>query len=405
MLEFSNIDKDFSVYKNNDVYLFGASKAGIKIKEILEKNGVHIKGFIDNNKEKSGRKFYNTYVFSFSDYLKINQNIHGILIQISSTFEKEIIIQLENSKIYNYITYTEFMVRTKQLGKYLVSKENQELKEWFYKCDWYDRTLTNMKELNDFYFEKKGLVKENILNLNCAAPKTGNSTIVSSFSYHWRNPVSLQHSLKFLDKKFYNILKNEKIRMVIGIREPIKQNISIMFQIIDSEFWDLDEFWDGGGNVQKIFDNYIIGKSSKKCWYNILKEKIHYNYLVQDFFEQQLKEFLGIDIYKTEFDKQNGYSIYKFDNIEIFIYQLEKLSKIFGKLAEFLNVGDIRMVLDNAAEKKWYNKQYKKAQENIILSKEYFESCYTGKYINHFYSDEDIIKFRDIWKNNVQNSL
>ncbi|MEZ3422461.1 MAG: hypothetical protein K1W39_01955, partial [Lachnospiraceae bacterium] len=108
--------------------------------------------------------------------------------------------------------------------------------------------------------------------------------------------------------------------MIIGIREPIKQNISVMFQITDSELWDLDEFWDGGGNVQEIFDNYIIGKSSKKCWYNILKEKIHYNYLVQDFFKQQLEAFFGIDIYKMAFDKQSGYSIYKFDNIEIFIY-------------------------------------------------------------------------------------
>lgn len=405
MLEFSKIDKDFNVYKNNDVYLFGASKAGIKVKEILEKNGVHIKGFIDNNELKHGTEFCGINVFSFSDYLKVSKDTTSTLIQISSTFEKEIITQLENNKIYNYITYTEFSIRIRQLGRYLVSRENQKLKEWFYECDWCDRILTNMMEINNFYFEKKGLTGESILNLNCAPPKTGNSTIVSSLNYYWKDPVSLQHSLKFLDKKLYNILQNEKIRMIIGIREPIKQNISVMFQITDSELWDLDEFWDGGGNVQEIFDNYIISKSSKKCWYNILKEKIHYNYLVQDFFKQQLEAFFGIDIYKMAFDKQSGYSIYKFDNIEIFIYQVEKLSKIFRKLSGFLKAGNIQIILDNTAEEKWYNKQYKKAQKNIVLSKEYFEACYTEKYIKHFYSDEDIMRFKDIWKNNIQNNL
>ena len=88
MLEFSKIDKDFNVYKNNDVYLFGASKAGIKVKEILEKNGVHIKGFIDNNELKHGTEFCGINVFSFSDYLKVSKDTTSTLIQISSTFEK-----------------------------------------------------------------------------------------------------------------------------------------------------------------------------------------------------------------------------------------------------------------------------------------------------------------------------
>lgn len=112
--------------------------------------------------------------------------------------------------------------------------------------------------------------------------------------------------------------------------------------------------------------------------------------------------FLGIDIYTKEFDKKRGYSVYQFGNVEIFIYQLEKLNVVFSELAKFLGRESACMRLGNDAEMKWYNRYYKKAQKDIVLSKEYVETCYTGKYIKHFYSEEDIIKFRSIWKHNIK---
>ena len=36
MLEFSKIDKELEVYKNSNVFIFGASKAGLNIKHFFE---------------------------------------------------------------------------------------------------------------------------------------------------------------------------------------------------------------------------------------------------------------------------------------------------------------------------------------------------------------------------------
>ena len=46
MLGFSKIDKDFLIYKNSKVYLFGAGRLGKRCKNILEKQGICISGFI-----------------------------------------------------------------------------------------------------------------------------------------------------------------------------------------------------------------------------------------------------------------------------------------------------------------------------------------------------------------------
>ncbi len=158
----------------------------------------------------------------------------------------------------------------------------------------------------------------------------------------------------------------------------------------------------GGGSVQKIFDDYIISDKGQECWYNFFKKKQHYNYLVQDFFEQQLEPYLGIDIYREPFDKEKGFSIYKYGNVEIFIYQLEKLNSVFDKLAKFLEIENAQMVRSNDSKDKWYYEKYKDAEENIVLSREYFDKCYNGKYIKHFYSESDISKFKEKWESNIR---
>ena len=206
MLEFSKIDRDFRVYRDNEVFLFGASKAGKRAKEIIEELGkISIKGFIDNNEEKCGKDFCGVNVISFSDFEKVYQkHDSNIIIQISSTFEKEILKQLEKSKIYNYISYSEFNVRLRLLERYLVSKGNQPLKEWLYKCDWYSDISLKMKELRDVYFERKALVGGDSFDIILSPPKTGNTTIMNSFKDEWESLFRLQHSYKYLDKELYN---------------------------------------------------------------------------------------------------------------------------------------------------------------------------------------------------------
>lgn len=402
MLEFSKIDRDFSIYRKNQVYLFGASAAGAKVKTILEKNGIHVRGIVDNDEKKRGSKFYGTGVISFSDFAAISKKEQDLIVQIASTYEREIAEQLEKNGIRNYIFYTEFVLRIAQLGRYLIAEKDDVLKNCFYENDWTRTFLYTMDDLQNDYLEKKKLLQTDTFDFMLSPPKVGNDTIYRSFKKNNRFVINFRHSYKFLDEKIHEVLKRERMRLIIGVREPVKQNLSIMFEISGNEFWDLDEFWEAGGNVQKIFDNYIIGKNDSVCWYNIFKERMHYDYLVQNFFEQQLEPFLGIDIYQYPFDKVNGYSVYHFDRIDLFVYQMERLTDVFGELAKFLDAEGTGMSITNDAKSKWYNEYYKKAQKDIVISGEYFEACYSGKYIKHFYSDEDIAKFKNAWKNNVR---
>lgn len=56
--------KSLSVYKDRDVYIFGASGGGEIVKDFLECHDVPICAFVDSNKEKWGASFFGYEVIS-----------------------------------------------------------------------------------------------------------------------------------------------------------------------------------------------------------------------------------------------------------------------------------------------------------------------------------------------------
>ena len=46
-----------------------------------------------------------------------------------------------------------------------------------------------------------------------------------------------------------------------------------------------------------------------------------------------------------------------------------------------------------------YYSEYKNMTEKDL--KEYFDWCYEGDYLNHFYSTEDIVKFKKQWESHI----
>lgn len=52
--------KSLSVYKDRDVYVFGASGGGEIVKDFLECHDVPICAFVDSNEEKWGTSFLGT---------------------------------------------------------------------------------------------------------------------------------------------------------------------------------------------------------------------------------------------------------------------------------------------------------------------------------------------------------
>lgn len=255
----------------------------------------------------------------------------------------------------------------------------------------------------------------------CSPPKTADITLnltldlyKSEVSY-----INLSHLPRLINKEKIKT-KLGKIKIITGIREPISQNLSRMFQDISAGMnatdWILGDitmnkhekkniikkcenlFIQNGEDVQLLWDNYI----ERYIYPTDLNDRMSIEPKCVQVFLKEFKNNI-FDILEYPFDKEKGYAIVSEDNIEVFVYQLEKLNNVIPELSSFVGVVFDDLKNGNVAEDKWVGDAYKQAKKTITLSPEYFERCYKEPYVQHFYSEKDIAKFKEKWRENVIN--
>lgn len=355
--------KSLSVYKDRDVYIFGASGGGEIVKDFLEHHGVTICAFVDSNKEKWGTSFFGYEVISpkkLQEDVKVNKNV---LVQIASSYENEIRDELKKMNITDYISFSAFFMLKKRK---IFELFQQDKKFYEYYLEHVVSPLNTTKNLWNQYFDKVTLNQkiDSVVAL-CMPPKTGNFTVSDAFS----------------------------------------QNISLLFQIGDGEGYLIDqpEYWENDyfKLLQKV-DCMDSGSDVADCIFQRTIHSDNKTMFIQNFFEEQFKKRLGIDLLAEPFDTKRGFSIVEQNGLEIFIFQLEKIDSIQKELLAFAGLDSkIEFKRANDAADKYYAPLYQQVKETISITRQYFEDSFNNPYIKHFYSEEDIKKFRMKWEKHV----
>lgn len=332
---------------------------------------------------------------------KVNKNV---LVQIASSYENEIRDELKKMNITDYISFSAFFM----LKKRKIFELFQQDKE-FYKYYLENIVLTpkETKELWGRCFDKAAMDQkmDSVVAL-CMPPKTGNYTVCETFFQNERDTmlcVETWHSSFYLTNLF-KVVNASHNKIITAVREPISQNISLLFQIGDEDEWLVDqpEFWKN--DYSKLL--YKIGRmdsgEGEDCIYERQIRSDHKTMFIQNFFEEQFKKRLGIDLLAEPFDTKRGFSIVEQNGFEIFIFQLEKFDSIQKELLSFVGLDQgIKFYRANDASVKYYAQLYQEVKETIPLTRQYFEDSFNNPYIKHFYSEEDIRKFRMKWEKHV----
>lgn len=212
----------------------------------------------------------------------------------------------------------------------------------------------------------------------------------------------MYHSYETIDTNMRDLLNKYPVKLIMGVRDPIKQNLSTLFQW-QHFLWDLEEYWIDGGDAEKIFNNYIIRSSDNTaCAWECLRKKLKTSFLVQDFFDEQFYPFWGVDLYQYPFDTEKGFSIYHLDKqLDVMVYQLEKLNFLEEEIGRFLEIEHYKLITSNDSAEKWYQPYYNNMKKMMSIPEQYFNECYNGKYIKYFYSKADINKFKKEWESHI----
>ena len=207
------------------------------------------------------------------------------------------------------------------------------------------------------------------------------------FSYpgtHFLKNVELTKS-----KHYYFLLKSlfkrikvfiwlktcRSITIITGVRDPFSRFISAFFE--QSHYL--------GINPINSSESYLLNKLEN-----------HGNFFSTfKWFDEEIKRILKIDIYDHPFDKKLGYSEIQSGKIKILIFRLDKLNLLEKQFQTFLDERDFKLTTENITEN---NPNYNLIKKKYKFDEERIDYACRSRYLNHFYTDEEITKLKDKWR-------
>jgi hypothetical protein len=200
---------------------------------------------------------------------------------------------------------------------------------------------------------------------------------------------------QYLRKKINKGLKKKKLKIVTLTRDPIARNISAYFEtFFKVERSDSTNQY----KLKSVYDFEItINIEDIEDLIELFFKKYDHDAPLT-FFDRELKEVFGVDVYSSEFPKSKGYKIYNEEHADVLLIKLEKLNECANDaFKEFLDIDELNLIRANISTKKIYYPLYKRFLDSIILPDTYFNQMYASKYARHFYSDREINEFKAKW--------
>lgn len=388
------------LYERN-IVLYGAGERGDEAYEILSHlEGTHVIAYCETDadrwrssnqcNEKNGIEVCSL------DQLSKAKDIQDILFIITTKSmqnEKEIISIIEEnySEVNLVVTWTAFF-----LTVYLNIKDKRFdilYQQWFLERNLL-RVSSLMAEFINSSFEQV-MEKDAILVYQPA--KVGSFSIYQSLKKE-KIPCAHIHRIADTDRentsyyarypelyKLWRTVLPEKkpLKIITMVRDPIGRSVSGMFQC--------------------IYQNCISGIQTGMSLYdNAVSCIVHdadygKNGYMFEWFHEELEKTTGIDIYKYDFNKEEGYGIINENGIDILILVMEKMNQNIDVLREFVGrekMQNFTLLRQNVGSEKNYRFLYKDIVKSLQIPSRVLDFYYKGNSgMDHFYTKEDIEQF------------
>ena len=200
----------------------------------------------------------------------------------------------------------------------------------------------------------------------------------------------------WLGKRIRDPRNRRKWLVVTLVREPIARNVSSFFQNLETRM-----FFDYRSRLASSGQEAAVAEVTRLFYENYLDDRaidrIDANPMT--WFDSELKQVFGVDVYASEFPKTRGYRIYEAERARVLLLRLEDLDRVHAEaLKEFLQIDQFALVKANTGEAKAYSELYDAFLGDLVLPPEYVDEIYGSRYARHFYSEPEIQEFRARWK-------
>lgn len=387
MIPISRLDYDLSIFRKNKVIVYGTHAKVVQMLMMLDINDIdisyiYIEGSFDRS-NISGIK-----VISQDEVVRLCNSSDDIIVQLSDP---------DTTVASTNLAYDKVITHNETVGVILFIEKLKERVVFPELVEFFQTGGSNKIS------PKKQKARDNILNsvrnptvLICTPTRTGTNTLMKTFAQIGQPFHKLYHNPElFLKDELSH--KDITYKIITVVREPISLDISDMYHELENLVFspmlsalniheNTPHFMTGGGNAQEVFDLVFD------------TDKYEHSYL------EFLLSFKAniLDLLSFPFDKEHGYSIIKEGNIEVFVYQFEKLEALTQVLGDWLSTPIEQFLVENDSDGSWVADSYKLAKDTIEFSQSYLDNSYSNEWVEHFYSSEDIEKLKSNWQSHIK---
>ncbi|MEO1241221.1 MAG: putative capsular polysaccharide synthesis family protein [Pseudomonadota bacterium] len=170
----------------------------------------------------------------------------------------------------------------------------------------------------------------------------------------------------------------KRLCVVSAVRDPVARNLSAFFENIES-------FCPDWLRLSKRNPDEVVTR--------FLENYPHH--VITDWFDEEFKDALDIDVYKHPFSHQQGYGRYSSDIADAIVLRAEdENSKKSAALSNFLKADEIILKRENKGLKRHWGDAYRKIKKTIKFPVAYLDQMYDSKMAKYFYTGQERNEFR-----------
>lgn len=181
------------------------------------------------------------------------------------------------------------------------------------------------------------------------------------------------------------------LKVVSMVRDPIARNLSAFFQTFEVDFARMfvesnQDATMSPFSIEELTQAFLTGSQTFRHEYPLV------------WFQEELHQALDIDVLSKPFDPELGVARYQNNYCDLLILRMEDFPHTLApSLSRFLNIEVGPMPRSNSADGKKYSNAYRNFIDHITLPESYLDTMYNSAFSTHFYTEEELDRFRARW--------
>jgi hypothetical protein len=170
------------------------------------------------------------------------------------------------------------------------------------------------------------------------------------------------------------------VRIIAPVREPLSRNISAFFENIRAFGFPEDP---ADIPIQRLLDTFVskYGHHIPATW-----------------FDAQVLEVFGIDVFAEPLDFSSGGHVIHGGSADLLLLRMEDANEIREEaIRRFAGLASFQLATLNSGEDKPYRGAYRRFVKQFRPQAEFVDQLYGSRFARHFYSSDELIRFRDRW--------